>query len=170
MKLILLGAGGFGRTVADVVEQMDRYDEILFLDDQNTAADVVGKLEDFREFPRENTEFYPAFGNNAFRISWLNRLEDAECKLATIVHPTVYCSPKSTIAPGTAVLPRAMINTDCEIRRGCILNMGAMIDHGCILEEGAHISIGAIIRAENRIPAGMKIEAGQVIPDRLYPL
>ena len=170
LRLVILGAGGFGRTIADIVEQIGSHSEICFLDDKSTDPHVVGKLEDFREFQGSNTEFYPAFGNNTFRLMWLDRLEAAGCRIATIIHPSAYVSPKAVIDHGTAILPRAMINTDCHIERGCILNMGALIDHGCILSEGTHVCIGGIVKAENRIPAGLKIEAGHVVPDRVFPL
>ena len=47
MRLIILGAGGYGRTVADVAAQTGDYDEIRFLDDNSQTADVIGKCADF---------------------------------------------------------------------------------------------------------------------------
>ena len=170
MKLIILGAGGFGRTVADVAAQTGAYDAILFLDDNSQAEDVIGKCMDFSAFADENTIFYPAFGNNEGRVLWMNRLRENGCKVATIVHPTAYVSPTVRMAEGNAVLPHAIINTGCEIKPGCIINCGAIVDHGCVIEEGVHVCLGAIVKAENRIPRLMKIEAGQVIENRTYPL
>ena len=47
MKLIILGAGGYGQTVADIAEQSGEYEEIHFLDDNSTAKSVIGKCNDF---------------------------------------------------------------------------------------------------------------------------
>ena len=96
-------------------------------------------------------EFIPAFGNNAFRLEWINRIEESGGQLATLIHSTAYVSPTATIDPGTVILPHAIINTDVVINRGCIINLGAILDHGCILEEGVHIAPGAIVKGENRI-------------------
>ena len=170
MRLIILGAGGYGRTVADVAAQTGVYDEICLLDDHSQAADVMGKCADYAAYIEENTVFYPAFGNNEGRVSWLKKLVESGCRIATIVHPTAYVSPKARIAAGNAVLPRAIVNTDCEIAQGCIINCGAIVDHGSVLEEGVHVCLGAIVKAENRIARCTKIEAGEVIPDRTYPL
>ena len=41
MHLIILGAGGYGRTVADVAGQTGQFDEIAFLDDNSAAPDAV---------------------------------------------------------------------------------------------------------------------------------
>ena len=162
MHLIILGADGYGRTVADGAAQTGAYDEILFLDDNSRSENVIGKCADFYAFANENTIFYPAFGNNGIRVLWMNRLNENGCGIATIVHPTAYISPTACLADGNVVLPHAVVNTGCEIKSGCIIN--------CVIEEGVHVCLGAIVKAENRIPCLMKVEAGQVIKNRTYPL
>lgn len=163
-RLIILGSGGYGHTVADVAEQLGY--SILFLDD--SLPDYP--LSSFVNFIGEGVEFIPAFGNNAFRMEWINRIEESGGKLATLIHPTAYVSPTATISPGTVVLPHAIVNTDVVINRGCIINLGAIVDHGCILEEGVHLAPGAIVKGENRIQRLSKIEAGEVVERGQYPL
>ena len=170
MHLIILGAGGYGRTVADVAGQAGEYSEILFLDDNSAAPDVRGKCEEFERFRDAQIAFYPAFGNNEGRMMWLRRLQEAGCAVPTIIHPTAYVSPTAQVEPGTVILPHAIVNTNCVIKTGCIVNCGAIVDHGCVLEEGVHICLGAIVKAENRIPRCMKIEAGEVVKNRAWPL
>ena len=170
MRLIILGAGGYGRTVADVAAQTGQFDEIRFLDDHSTAPDILGKCCDFAKRMDDETAFYPAFGNNEARVNWLHRLMEAGCHLPTVLHPTAYVSSTARLMPGTVVLPQAIVNTNCEVKTGCIINCGAIVDHGCVLEEGVHVCLGAIVKAENRIPRCMKIEAGEVVQNRTYPL
>ena len=163
-RLVILGAGGYGRTVADVAEQLSY--SIAILDD----ADPAHPLSTFSSYIDENTSFIPAFGNNAFRMEWINRIEESGGQLVTLIHPTAYVSPTATIAPGTVILPHAIVNTDVVINRGCIINLGAIVDHGCIIEEGVHIAPGAIVKGENRIEKCSKIEAGEVVERGQYPL
>lgn len=170
MKLIILGAGGYGRTIEDIVEQMHTYEKVSFLDDRGGDERIIGTLSSYEEHKSPDTEFYPAFGNNELRLQWLDRLCGSGCKVATIIHPSAYCSPKAHISEGCAVLPKAIVNTNCRLERGCIINLGAIVDHGSLLEEGVHVCLGAVVKAENRIPRAMKIQAGQVIEDRTYPL
>lgn len=170
MRLVILGAGGYGRTVADIAAQSGRFEEIRFLDDHGGAPDVMGTCCDFARMIDDETAFYPAFGNNETRMNWLHRLMEAGCNLAAIIHPMAYVSPTARVMPGTVILPHAIVNTGCEIKAGCIVNCGAIIDHGCALEEGVHVCLGAIVKAENRIPRCMKIEAGEVVQNRTYPL
>ena len=164
MRLVILGSGGYGHTVADVAEQLGY--NILFLDDSFPDH----PLSSFVDFIGEGVEFIPAFGNNAFRLEWINKLQTAGAVLATLIHPTAYVSPTATISHGTVILPHAIINTDVVINRGCIINLGAILDHWCIIEEGVHICLGAIVKGENHLPHCIKIEAGEVVERGQYPL
>ncbi len=170
MNLIIIGAGGYGQTVADVAQQSGKYEKISFLDDNKVSDDVVGKCSDFEKFIADDTEIYPAFGNNEVRMSFLEKLEKAGANLPTIIHKTAFVSPRATVEKGSVVLPMAVVNTDVVVKKGCIINCGCVIDHGCVIENGIHICIGALVKAENRIPALMKVEAGQVIENRTYKL
>ena len=163
-RLVILGSGGYGRTVADVAHQLG-YTTII-LDD----ADPVHPLSSFTSYIDEHTSFIPAFGNNAFRLEWINMIEESGGRLATLIHSTAYVSPTAIINPGTVILPHAIINTDVVVGKGCIINLGAIVDHGCIIEEGVHICLGAIVKGENRIEKCSKIEAGEVVERGQYPL
>lgn len=169
MRLIVLGAGGYGRTVADLASQSGRYDVVAHLDDKSGQA-VLGPLDSYRQWNDGSTEMIPAFGNNALRLEWCRKIVSAGIPLATIIHSRAYVSPTATIASGTVVLPLAVINTGTAVGIGCIINCGAMIDHGCVIEEGCHICLGAIVKAENRIISCSKIEAGQVVENRTFPI
>ena len=171
MNLIIIGAGGYGQTVADLAVQSGKYDNIIFLDDNEELLRMgvtVGRCSDYVSY--KSDEIYPAFGNNTSRLEWINRLISEGFKVPLIIHPTAYISPRASVDVGTVVLPKAIINTDTKVEKGCIINLGAIIDHGCIIEEGCHICLGAIIKGENRIKSCTKIEAGEVIAMREYPI
>ena len=156
-RLVILGSGGYGRTVADVAHQLGY--SIIVLDD----TDPAHPLSSFQSYINSSTTFIPAFGNNAFRMEWVNRIEEGGGRLVTLIHPTAYVSPTATIHSGTVILPHAIINTDAVVGKGCIINLGTIVDHGCILEEGVHIAPGAIVKGENRIEKSSKVEAGEVV-------
>ena len=170
-KLLILGAGGYGRTIADIAEQLGCYDKIAFLDDfQEKKPGVLGKCQEYLSFADANTEIYPAFGNNQTRITWLEQLLEQDICVPALVHPYAYVSPKAALGAGVAVLPKAVVNTGAVVKNGCIINIGALVDHDVVMEEGSHAAPGVIIKAENRIPAGMKVESGTIIENRHYPL
>lgn len=163
MNLVILGAGGYGRTVRDVAEQIGY--KTIVLDDASEFP-----LSSYENYVNDETEFIPAFGNNNFRMEWISKIQKSGGKLAVLIHPTAYISPKAIIGPGTVILPKSVINTDVTVNKGCIINIGAIVDHGCIIEEGVHICCGAIVKGENKIQSRTKIEAGQIIELRQWPV
>ena len=162
-KIIILGAGGFAKTLADILQQNKTYNQICFLDDTKTGENILGKCNDFIKFKEDNTDIFPAFGNNEVRKKWFEKLQQEKINIPSIIHKSAYISPTAKIETGVAVLPKAVINTDCVVKQGCIVNCGAVIDHDCELNEFVHICIGAMVKAENKIPAMMKIEAGEIV-------
>lgn len=156
-RLVILGSGGYGRTVYDVAEQLGY--SITVLDD----SDREHPLDSFSHYISDDTEFIPAFGNNEFRLGWLERIEKAGGNPATLVHPSSYVSPKAYVSEGCVVLPGAIINTGTRIGKGCIINLGATVDRDVIIEDGVHLCIRCIIKGDNRISRCEKIEAGEII-------
>lgn len=156
-RLVILGSGGYGRTVYDVAEQLGY--SITVLDD----SDNVHPLDSFSHYISDDTQFIPAFGNNEFRLEWLERIEKAGGKPATLVHPSAYVSPRAHISEGCVILPGAIINTGTRMGKGCIINLGAIVDHDVIIEDGVHLCVRCIIKGENRISRCEKIEAGEII-------
>lgn len=157
-NLIILGSGGYGRTVCDIAEQLG-YHILAVLDDANP----LNPLSSYTNYISPDTYFIPAFGNNEFRLRWCDRIVSAGGQLATLIHPTAYVSLKASIVPGTVILPKAVVNTGTTIGKGCIINVGAIIDHDCVIEEGVHICLGAIVKGENQIKRLSKIEAGEIV-------
>lgn len=164
MRLIILGSGGYGQTVADIAEQLG-YDTI-FLDDSIPSC----PLSSYIAYINSDSEFIPAFGNNEFRLSWVEKLLDAGARLATLIHPSAYVSPRAIIKDGCVVLPKSIVNTDVIVESGCIINIGAIVDHGTVLEQGVHLAPGAIVKGENRVPRATKVDSGTVIEARKWPV
>ena len=153
MRLIIVGASAYGRTIADIAEQSQLYSEILFLDDNCRNESVVGTIDEIGHFIDDCTIFYPAIGDNRLRCEIINRIRNLSGSIASIIHPSAYISPTSKLGEGIAVLPHASIGTNVEVGSGCIINMNSIVDHDCILEEGVHIAPGGIVKGENRISA-----------------
>ena len=162
-RLILLGAGGYGRTIADVARQLGTYDTIAFLDDTKSGENILGACEDYKTFADGNTAMYPAFGDNEARMLWISRLKETGIPIPSFLHPRAYVSPEAVIGEGTAVLPFAVVNTGVTVGAGCILNIGALVDHDTVIGDGVHLCPGVVVKARNRIPPMSRLESGTVI-------
>ena len=162
-NLLILGAGGFGRTVREMTLNMGKWDRVLCLDDSSRQEYVIGKCADYVRFREEFDEAFPAFGDNAFRLEWVDLLLAAGYRVPVIVHPTAFVSPSAQLGAGTIVMQNAVVNTDTTVGRACLINCGAVVDHDNQLAEGVHVGLGAVIKACCKLKPCRKVEAGTVI-------
>ncbi|NQZ23886.1 MAG: acetyltransferase [Colwellia sp.] len=149
-KLIIIGAGGHGRVVADCAQQQGKYSQIVFLDDcfyerkENSEWQVVGSVKDFPQYIDE-ADFIVAFGNNHLRKEILDQLKKAKASIVSLIHPSAVVSPHTFIGKGVVVFANAVINIGASIADGCIINTAATVDHDCELHQCIHVSPGANI-------------------------
>lgn len=165
-NLLILGAGGYGRTVAEAVA--GQFDEICFLDDGQTAPEVLGPCADYLAFAGRFDYAYPAFGSNDLRGTWLQKLTEAGYRLPRIIHPQAFVSPSAVVEEGAAVLALAGVGSRTVVRRGAVVNMGALVDHDCTVSFCVHLAPGAVVKAGNLLAPMTKVEAGQVVERAPY--
>ena len=132
-NLIILGAGGYGRTAAETARAMGVFGRVAFLDDGCTGTDILGPCTDYIHFAGKFRWAYPAFGANALRAAWLEKLAAAGYSLPALVHPRAYVSPTADIRPGAVVLALAAVGACAVVEQGAIVNMGAIADHDCVV-------------------------------------
>ena len=187
MKLLIAGAGGHGRVVADTALATQAYSSLAFLDDRASKSVTMegGQSWDRSTGSRSSTSDFRVFvaglGDAALRIDLLRRARKAGfvVRRSFIRHATV--SKHCSIDEGTVVIAGACINVGARIGEGCIINTGATVDHDCLLAEGVHIcpgahlagnveigprawfGIGAVARQGIRIGADAVIGAGSVV-------
>lgn len=143
-KLIILGAGGHGKVCANIAKDMRKWDEIVFLDDRFSEITkvldfgVIGNFDNLEKF--KEYEFFVAIGNNKVRADYINKLENLNLSLVTLIHPSAYVSEFSEIGVGTSIHQFSVINTDSIIGRGCIINTSSVVEHENIIGDFVHLS------------------------------
>jgi sugar O-acyltransferase (sialic acid O-acetyltransferase NeuD family) len=168
-RLLILGAGGHAKVVAETAITVGRWDRIAFLDDRHPALSellnlpVIGRFSDALAFRESYSEAVVALGNNDSRIGWLRTLEVKGYTLPTIVHSKAYVSPYAVLGVGTVVFAQAAVNADARLGRGVIINTGATVDHDCFIGDGVHVCPGAHLAGEVRVGAHACIGIGAVV-------
>lgn len=160
MELLIIGAGGHGRVVAEVAQECG-YDKIAFLDDKSPEA--VGSVDDLETMTDRFQNAFVGIGNNALRSELLARLRAAGFHIPTLVHPTAYVSRTAQIGSGTVVESKAIVNANTAVGDGCIISVGAIVDHDVQIGECCHVNAGAIVKAGAAVSSYTKLEAGQVV-------
>ena len=169
-KVIIIGAGGHGKVVADIVEKSG--DTVYgFLDDgcdersEFLGFPFLGKTDDCEKYINE-AEFVIAIGKADIRDKIAQRLKGA--KLYTAVHPSaVISSIDVAIGEGTVIMANAVVNSGSRIGRHCIINTGAIVEHDDVVEDFAHISVGAKLAGNVHIGKYTWVGIGAVVSNNL---
>ncbi len=147
-KLLVIGAGGHGRVIADLAAEIG-WVGIAFLDDcwperrANAVWPIIGKIEDLDEHRDNFDGVFVALGKNADRLKHHQHISQSGCTVPYLVHPSAVLSSYVELASGTAVLAGVIINAFTHIGQACIINTSASIDHDCKLADGVHIGPGS---------------------------
>lgn len=168
-KLVILGASGHGKVVADVAFKLG-YREVVFLDDDTSLSEcaglsVVGCCEKAASLVDGNTNFFVAIGNPSVRERVQESLK--ALPLATLVHPNATIGRRVEIGAGTVVMAGAVVNSDTIIGDGCIINTGATVDHDNRIADYAHISVGAHTAGTVGVGHGTWVGIGAVISNNV---
>lgn len=167
--ILVLGAGGHGKAVLDLLLAHGRWRVAGVLDAAPRVASVLGVpvLGDESLLPALAGEgigaAHPAIGHNGQRLAAAERLETAGFALPALVHPAAHLGHGATLADGAVVMARAAVGPEARIGRLVLVNTGAIVEHDCVLEDGAHIAPGAVLTGGVRIGAGAMVGAGAVI-------
>lgn len=153
-SLLIVGAGGHGRVVADAALLLG-YRRIAFLDDHLfeslgapgsstvKGVDVLGPCSLSAQLAQDWQAAIVAFGDNRRRLTTLTALESEGFELPALVHPSSVISQQAELGGGVFVAGNAVVNIGSVLAKGVIVNTAATVDHDCHLAAGCHVSPGA---------------------------
>lgn len=166
-KLIIIGASGHGKVVADIAKK-NGYTNIVFLDNDPNITTCAGYpvLGLDTKVAELDGDLFIAVGNGEIR----NRLMMREAGRAfpVLIHPNAVVAEEVRIAEGTVVMAGAVINPGVRIGRGCIVNTASSIDHDCKIGDFCHIAVGVHLCGTVEIDSNAWIGAGSTISNNVY--
>lgn len=121
MNLLLIGAGGHGKVVAEIAEDCG-YEKIDFLDDNSPES--IGKISDLEKFTNQYEYAFVGIGNNRFRGELIDKLESVGYRVPVLIHPTAYISRTAKIEKGTVVEPNAIVKAGATVEEYTKLEAG----------------------------------------------
>ncbi|MBB1603849.1 acetyltransferase [Variovorax sp. UMC13] len=168
-RLLIIGAGGHGRTVAEAVLLGQEYELTAFLDDAPDGVQLLGGIpvwggtSELASCRGQVDAVVVAIGRNALRETLHAYVAAVGFPLATVVHPRAIVSPSALIGPGCAVMAGAVIGTQACLAEGAIANCGAVVDHDCLVEAFGHLGVGACMSGGSALGRGAWLQAGAVL-------
>lgn len=171
--LLIVGAGGHGRSVAEAVLMSAEFDLVGFLDDCAFSAGaldadvwglpVLGAATDFASHVTHASHAVVAIGNNVLRQSLCGQLQAAGFTLVSVVHPRAIVSPRARLGEGVAVMAGAIVGTEAVLGQGAIVNCGAVVDHHAQVHDFGHLGVNACMAGGSVLGALAWMQAGSAI-------
>lgn len=170
-KLIIVGAGGYAKSVLDSVDHMN-FEMVGYLDDvKPKGADhqgypVLGNTIDCLEHPEEYV-YFVAIGNNSKRKDWFDKLKERNLSLINVIDKSALVSRAATIGEGSFIGKLAILNHGSSVGDNCVINTRALVEHGCHIKDHVNISTNATLNGDVICEEGSFIGSGTVINGQL---
>ncbi len=170
-KLVIIGASGHGKVVADIAIKMNKWQSIAFLDDDESiktsmGLEVIGKTIDAFTY-KDEVDFFVAIGSNATREKIQEKLIDKRLNVVSLIHPSSVIGTDVEIGIGTTVMAGVVVNSSTRIGKGCIINTSASLDHDNVIKDYVHVSPGVRIAGNVEIGKSTWLGIGSVISNNV---
>lgn len=167
MRLLLIGAGGNARAVAEVAGASG-HEIFAYADPKpSTWCRAMHVKEDDR-LPADIEGFVIGVGGVTpeqlhRRLQLLATYRAAGLAAPAIRHLSCHVSGDAGLGEAAIVLGNAIVQPGAQIGDGAIVNSGAIVEHDATIGEGAHVAPGAIVLGAASVGACSMIGAGAVV-------
>ncbi len=179
-KLAIIGAGGHGRVVLDILLQSGwregrrggPADVVAFLDNNpqihGRRIDGVPVRGAVCDLPRLAAEaaldgVVIAIGDNGVRRGIAREVEGWGVPLLSAIHRSAALAHNVTLGRNLVVAAGVVVCAHCQIGDSAILNTGCIIDHQTSIGEGVHVCPGVRIAGRVHVEAGAFVGIGATI-------
>lgn len=171
-RVVIVGAGGYGRTALDVLIAAGFESWILgFYDDAHKALaekirgfPVLGDIAMLKSMLSvETVQVIVAITDNKDRLRIANSIRALGGQFTTAVHPMAYISDEATVGGGCVVSAGAVVHPNSTIGSHCYLGSHSLVDRDAQVGAGAWISAGATLGTGGRIGARSLLGQNSVV-------
>ena len=159
-SLLIFGAGGHGRVVADAALAAGRWLRVLASD--RDPARCRGDL-------LPGVALLPAYAATATAAAVHVAIGDARARerevaalpaglLATVIHPAASLSAHAQVGAGCFIAAQAVVGPGAKLGIAVIVNHGAVVDHDVVIGDFCHVAplaaLGGGVRLGDRVLVG----------------
>lgn len=180
MDIIIIGAGGVGREVALIIEQINartpKWNILGIVDDNESMWGkvvngyvVLGGLSYLDRYRNKGDITYinkpnivVAIANYRVKKNIVDKLND-DFDFATIIHPDVFINESISIGAGTIIYPGVIMTTNITIGDHVIVSPKCGIGHDSIIKDYASLLWNVNISGNDLIEEGVLIGSGATV-------
>ncbi len=166
-RLLILGAGGHGRAVADLARACG-FTVAGFTDRSSFAGGpgnpVLGTDAELAALirPQQIDGGVVGVGNTALarRAQLYGVLVAAGVPQPALVHPRAVVSPSAEVGAGSVVFAGDVLGSGVRIGVNAVLYSGVVVEHECVIGDHAYLSPGVVLSGQVTVEAGAFLGAG----------
>lgn len=171
-KLLIVGFGGHGKTLADMARKIGCYQSIFFLDDdiqiQHREASIIGN-SDYAISHKNEYDVIVAVGETEIRREIQERYEKNGIDPVSFIHPEAILPEEGiVIGSGSVVMAGAVIQSGTILGKGVIVNTASSIDHDCSIGDFTHTAVGSHLAGNVTVGSGTWIGIGAEVNNNLH--
>ena len=167
-KLIVIGAGGFGREVAFLIERINRqaptWELLGFLDDVKETGisvngyPVLGDIADVTDYP--DVHIVCAVGSSKGRRGIIERVLRLapDTRFATLIDPSVEYSSLLSVGVGSILCAHTIVTVNVTIGAHVIVNLDCTVAHDVVL--GDFVTLYPSVNVSGNTTVGNSTELG----------
>jgi len=174
-KLVVVGAGGFGREVAQLARHKNvvkpEWEILGFVDDNRdlegkiiNGFQVLGDI-DWLVANAEGKHAVFAFGEPELKRTVEARLQGSGIRYATLIHPFTVIGNSVEIGEGTIIVAGVVLTVDIKIGRHVIINANSCAGHDANFGDYVTIAACVNVMGEVTIGEGCYVASGVTIRD-----
>lgn len=162
MRVVVLGAGGHSREVADLVFACG-HTVACFQDDTLVGVHVPTGIPIVREWTTIGGDVATiAVGDSSARRAMYERLK-SQLPFPVLVHPVASVSQYAKIGAGAQVMQYVVVSAAATVGDNVILNVGCFVAHDCIVGAHSHIAPGVLIGGGASVGEACLIGSGAIL-------
>ena len=172
MPLVIVGCGGFGREVHDVVDAINElkptWDLLGYVDDQpeevnlsrvvSRGSRVLGGTDWLMTEAAKEVQFVIGIGTGGIRRLIDERLSSAGLVAATLVHPAATLGHDVRIGEGSVICAGVRATTNIGLGRHVHLNLNTTLGHDSTLED--YVTINPLVAISGGVHVGSESMMG----------
>ncbi|MFQ5589716.1 MAG: acetyltransferase [Phycisphaerae bacterium] len=171
-KCVVLGCGGHGRVVLDILVQSRACEVVGFVDSNRRligrridGIEVLGHPNDLPEIKRRFGADHAivAIGDNGVRRAFADHLDVLGFDLINAIHPSANLARNVTLGVNIVVAAGALVSAHSQIGDSVILNTGCIVDHECLIGTATHVCPGARLAGRVTVESGAFVGIGATI-------
>ena len=135
-KYVIVGCGGHGKSILDVILFNDADAEVIFLDENAKENEKILNFPVVKNYSIKNESVIIGVGDNVKRKELSEKYYD---NLTSVISKNAYVGTGVKIGKGVFIAHRAYVGIFSSIEDFSVVNTGAIVEHECKIGKASFV-------------------------------